>query len=260
MFKPEEQKINEQNIDSEIKLESSRFVFSPETIGLLKQAREHLKTLQKNNPEIKGMGFIGSRMVNREHNDSDLDCLLFYDGSKYDKWKDKKPVYDTNTGEHEWKEVDLIEPIRHDLDLAYGVLSGHLYRINFDTGTPVQYEIFNTIDISEYSMKDNINKFRELIKEENYVKGERKDLPHRLVWRTVALFFMSIGEDVYIARRKFLQELESLPDGEKLWQEIIKCISWIERDAETEKRYSLPKYNFYPATISEAKKFFITKS
>lgn len=242
MFNPDQNLHNNNEQDLSLKLETSRFQISNESLELMKKARIHLKELQKIKPEVLGLGFFGSRVTKNEHDESDLDCMIFYDGSVYDKKED--------------------EPKLHDKDIIYGQLRLSLYEINYNNSSSVPYEIANSVDISDTGLKRSIEKFNQLVIVKNTPNNEELALvgkegkPRTVVWKMISPFLFSIGDGVYKARTKILNQLEKMENGEQIWKEIIFCLSYVERDNATKKRDSLPKYKFYPQTIEEAKKFF----
>ena len=233
MFNPEKnsQKINEQDLS--LKLETSRFQLSNESLELIKKAREHLTELQKTKSEVMGLGFFGSRMVKNEHDESDLDCLIFYNGNE-----------------------------ANNKDEIYRQLRSSLHEINYNDSSPVPYEIPNSIDLSEVGIQKMIKNFNQLVQISKTPGNEeiaflgKSGKPRGNVWDMVSPFFLSVGDGVYQARMKIFSELEKLDDGDEVWKKIVFFLSYIERDAETKKRESLPKYKFYPQTIEDAKKFF----
>jgi hypothetical protein len=262
MFNPEQNlnKNNEQDLS--LKLETSRFQISNESLEFMKKSRIHLQELQKTKPEVLGLGFFGSRVTKNEHDESDLDCMIFYDGSAYDKKEVNKPVYNPNTGEFDYKKVILDEPEMHDKDTIYRQLRSSLYEINYEDSSPIPYEIPNSVDISDTGIKRSIKNFDQLLIIKNTPDNAELALfgkegkPRGAVWEMISPFLLSIGDGVYNARTKILNELEKMENGEQIWKEIMFCLSYIERDNSTKKRGPLPKYKFYPQTIEEAKKFF----
>lgn len=72
----------------------------------------------------------------------------------------------------------------------------------------------------------------------------------------ISPFFFAIGKKVYQSRKEILNILEHRPDGEKLWNELIRCLNLAEKGGGG-KRESLPNYKQYPQTIMDAKQFFI---
>lgn len=246
------------NVSLETKLETSRFQLSSESLELIKKARIQLEKLKQTEPAVLGFGFFGSRIIKNENKESDLDCIIFYDGSKYDKDTEDKLVWNDEKFEFEAKTIKHEKTIRHNQDLIYGKLKSRLYDIKTNETHWIPYQVANTVDLSHNGIIENIEHFKEFIELNKFKSGEygsEKGLSND-IWGTVAPFFLSVGDGVYKARLNLLSELERRSDGEDIWKQIIGCLSWIERDAETKKRYSLSKYKFYPQTIEDAKKFF----
>ena len=239
------EKIQENNKEEkELKLETSRFNLSTETLAYLKQARQDLRELQKIAPFISGVSFLGSRMVGNEKKDSDLDCIICYN---------KEELTKNNGGISSLKFVDIIDEYNSKYSKTFESFKKWLKEINIKNDIKIPYHVAGVVDISESGIVEIIEKFY-LYLESNSDTSEK--YATRYVWPIVTPFFFSLGNDVYKARQKILSELSKRDDGEKLWKEIVEHLSLIERDIKTEKRDSLPKYKTYPKTIEEAKKFF----
>ena len=123
--------------------------------------------------------------------------------------------------------------------------------INSKSNIKVPYDIAGIIDISTLGIKQKIDNFS------LYLESKNRSFRH--VWPIVAPFFLSIGDGVYKARKELVSELSKREDGQKLWEEIIKHLSIIERDSKTDKRDPLPEYKAYPQKLKDAESFFKLK-
>jgi hypothetical protein len=65
--------------------------------------------------------------------------------------------------------------------------------------------------------------------------------------------------DIYEIRGRILEEIENSPDGEELYQKLIRILQRIERTNETKKRGALPEYEHFPKTLAEGKKYFLSE-
>lgn len=231
-----------------LNLEIKRFNLSQETLNFLKQARLDLQELQKTAPFIYGFGFFGSRMNGMEKQDSDLDIAVLYDNQSltHMDWQGFALPF-------KYFGEDDIRGMEGMVDIKLSV-QDWLNEINKNRDLKIPYHPAVITDISHEGIKENIHDFSNALK-----RNLDQDRLMRYVWPMAAPFFLSVGDDTYKARSEILSELESIPDGEKLWQEIVKNLNYIDREGPEEKRKSLPEFKKYPQTIAEAKKFFLLK-
>lgn len=217
-----------------LKLEESRFRFSEETSKFLKESKSQLKWWREQEPGVLGMSFYGSRTVKKDKEQSDLDVVVFYDDTKI-------KIEGGTSDIAERTEFQFME-------------------LNFDyTQDPLPYQLNRIINLSQKSIIENLDEFSKLLSPDGTYEIKGENIESDLVWKVVSPFFLAIGEELYKARAEILAQLEKRENGEKIWQGIVKLLSWIERDGNTEKRGPLPAYNSYPQTIEDAKRFFHLK-
>lgn len=179
-------------------------------------------------------------MKGRARPNSDLDMFIFYDGSElknpYDGFD---PANFDNEKAKKWHEYDqtvgkkaVLFNARKDLSLA----------VSDSTGYSLVELSISDVDISEETTDDLLKQY---IDNPNY--GEDH-------WRQMASrFLLGIGDGLYRNRKYILDSLENIPRGEDIFSIIMANLKFFER--RTEESY----YNRYPASIKDAREFFLIK-
>ena len=225
---------------TKLKLETHRFQLSKETLSFLNQSELDLAELQKKAPYVLGLSFLGSRTVGGEKRDSDLDCIISYDGESIPG--NFSPISFSNEGK-----ISLVDIERYTNQLTE--FKELLEGINNRGNTKVPYHIAGMVDLSISNIEQTIDNFSLYLKSDNQSSSE--------AWQIAAPFFLSIGDGVYKARREILSSLSKREDGQKLWEKVVEELSRVERDSETEKRGPLPAYKTYPKRLEDVQSFFI---
>jgi hypothetical protein len=222
--------INNQNVRPD-----RRFSISPESMELLKDARAQFVKLKEKIPELGGITFFGSRTLGTEKLNSDIDCVLF-----------------TELNESPKKKHDHLIELREIIEVAQKKLN------SYEKNSLAPWSIMGIIDISKEGTDEDIAEFKNLIKEQRRGRTRGKTTqPHPPAGSLITRFFLGTGEGLYKNRKYILEKLAQEKDGEILWQNIIKYLSYFERTGKTTKRPGLPAYENYPQTLAEAQKFFI---
>jgi hypothetical protein len=246
--------------DNMKKLQEKRLPVSPESIILLKGVKKQFKEIQKEMPEINGMAFFGSRTVGIEKEHSDLDCVLFYDGSKY--WFNTEPKYKYNPETRENLPTGEFWRKNADECAMYSKIKSVFYTHYFSgKNSNITYQIANILDISKDGIDEKMSKFIHLINNEGIRFKAISQMGHlnSAAWEMIAPFLFGIGDGLYKARKYILDILEKREDGEKIWHKMVTFISHVERDNKTKKRGPLPPFKEYPKTIAESRAFFFTR-
>lgn len=249
-------------------LEARRFKPTPESSRLFKQFRKELKDAQKEMPEVRGLGFFGSRTIGQENasdtpNPSDLDLIVFYDG--------ESPLA---------RELDPSERrlrgIGYDPHKKY--IQSYFSKRMQDLNLPVDKDVHRTIGAIDISPNETTSKLRLLNREfDDYVKkgilkpweapewdeehfmgvGYNSSIQEPVLWSLASRFFLVIGEDVYRSRKFILDSLAETEDGEKYFTLLMNFLQYTEREKATEKRPNTPSYEGYPKNIKEARSYFL---
>lgn len=223
------------------KLENHRFDISGESLEIMKKERAYFEDMKKEIPELAGITFFGSRTVNLEKEDSDLDTFLFYDSSP--AWELKDSKFEVNQHKKDDIKSKIYEKFNFD---------------DFNYEKNGEHTMLWLIDLSSYNINNIVDKFQKLIRDQE--SHERKEFSKESVptesWSIASFFLLGVGDKLYKARGEIFDILEKLPDGQNIWEKIVDYISVIEREKTTKKRGPLVSYNNYPRTISDAREYF----
>lgn len=223
--------------------ENMRFRPHQESLAVLKDIREKLKGVQGHDPAIRGLAFFGSRVLGVEKEDSDVDIVVFYDSDIQKRTQTKVTT----------KNIER--------RLKVGKTLG-----TYPVG-PMEYwgqktsKRFFSLDIAPSSLDKKIQEFVALTDTLTNHFTQQIDIG-KLNWRLglralefASLFFLSIGDSVYQARKHMLDELEKLPNGDAYFATLMKLVSFLERGISSKRK--LPVFSGYPQTIADARKYFI---
>lgn len=215
-----------------VPLEEKRFVITPESIGVLKDARASLEQLQKGHPYLVGIGFFGSRIRGQERLSSDLDACIFYDANKMSPDKDYRPEFD-----------EIREAISISTGVSLGEHTGWIKDIGDDT--------------TDFSIQDYVKYAKQAI----FVGGTEEDITERLgripqTQNLYSRFFLGIGKGLYENRAYILDEFSQMSNGDKYFQLLMACLGSFERDNRVQGS-DIPAYPRLPQTIAEARDYFL---
>lgn len=245
------------NIDP--RLETRRFIFSPESLVLMKETREMFKDLQADFPELKALSFFGSRTLGREHGEKietfEHPTLGSYEQKTLFSDLDLFFLYDED-------EMDLLE----EGDVYHTRNDAIIDRItNFSKvlGAKKIANRLNVIgeDISEAATKEALVDLKDQKNSWAVWKQQGFNLSNS-IYRLVARFLLSVG-DVKQLREEVIADLEKDEEGELYWSRLMEVLSEFERPefdhhASEPTPTGLPKYK-YPKTLAEARKYFLTE-
>ncbi len=261
------------NLDT---LEERRFTPNPESLKKMIALKNHLKVIQKEFPQVVGIGFFGSRTLGRERqqpeNPSDLDTTVFYDGSKFLlKDKDKAEISlstglkfqngqvivakDAMAAKHkiDAERAEFMRSIRSKISTQMADLALPIDVIETEDSLPHNSsgkdKTVIIIDISQKATDKDINDFIATIA---YAPETIDDTR----WRLVSRFFLSAGAGLYKNRKYILDKLKDTPQGDLYFQKIMHYLEMIERTRKTEKRDPLPAFQNLPKNIEEARTYF----
>ena len=176
--------------------ETHRFNISQKSLELMKNERAYFEEKKKELPELAGITFFGSRIANTEREDSDLDMVVFFDGSK--GWKTENGV------------------LQKDLDKLYAISNRVEKVFTGDSAEKLkEHDATFVLDISPGARLETIHRFGQLMK--NQESGERnkfsKDFVPTEAWDLLSIFLLGVGDGLYEARSEILGILEKMPEG-----------------------------------------------
>jgi predicted nucleotidyltransferase len=213
------------------KLETHRFVISPESRTIIDDLKKYIKNLKEQYKEIAGISFFGSRTVGMNGSSSDLDFVIFLDTSD---------LYIENSAK------------RNQLRELIGSLK------DFLESKQVRVDSIQTRDIKMDQLNRDVNEFMsDVDKGKQFNESNFKFL--------MELFYLGSGVGLYKARKLVLDKFERTSGGERYFKRLMELLKHRERDVRTTKRpHGLPAptkngISAYPETISEARKYFFIK-
>lgn len=245
-----------------------RFTPSKESLGHMKMFRDKLPFIKEQIPEVRGLGFFGSRTLGRERTDpskpSDLDVVIFYDGSKFEIDESSFTIVE-NDGKllpDAGKRVQELAAKRQHADAARNTVLAKSKQAVTDlmkkSGLPIDYDdetgqnktIF-TIDISQVAtdraidllvmyVDANANSSTDRVR-----PGDINDVTFTLASR----FLLGVGEGLYQNRSYILNTLGKMENGENYFQGLMICLKGVQRVEDQQGKA--------PNTISQAKSYFM---
>jgi hypothetical protein len=224
-------------------LESHRFRPSKESLDVMKRIRDALPELQKKYPDIKGFGYFGSRTKGLENTSaeaypggeqSDQDLFLFVSN------KVSKATGSTIPERAVTEQVNA----PYAIQMSEGE-SGFRFSIDkADLDAGLQKDIAY---IQELKSLRGVTSPKEVF-DLNIPGGHTALAP---------LFMFAVGDVVYQARGYVLEQLGKIPEGEMCFQLLMRQLSMREREQDSKR--GNPRYEHYPKSLVEGKRFFITK-
>lgn len=245
--------------------------FSPtrESLGYMKVFRDRLSAIQDQIPQVKGFGFFGSRTIGRERNDasrlSDLDIVVFYDGSVFEVDESSFTISGSD-GEllpDARKRVQELVGKRQTADNACTAM--HVKSKQMTTalmrelGLPIniadesgQNKTIFTVDISRGATDRSLELLKMYMDVDSILNPETQhvhpDGINGVTFPLVSRFLLGIGEDLYKNRTYVLNSLEHMKQGEQYFQGMMDCLRGMQRIEDQQGKL--------PQTITEAKSYF----
>jgi hypothetical protein len=234
-------------MEKPFQLEAKRHIISPESLAQMKTVREIVTSVHEKFPRLVGASFFGSRIVSREHENSDLDVFLFVDNS--DLWVESmEPYFDPATSSFREPTVPRMVCKYNTMPLEYEILksiNSEWDKSEHDT----RLSICQIVDICTYATEHDVQVFSEYFLRYGHV-STKNSIP-MIVLHILSRFHFGFGNELKGTRKHVLDILKAIPNGEELWKEIITYLKEIER----ENRH-LPTYDRYPTSLTEAYRFF----
>jgi len=249
------------------KLQTHRFVIDKPSMDLMKYLRKNLPQLDKEFC-IKGLAFFGSRTKSTNREDSDLDIVIFYDGSAFGP--------EIRTREQEAAAGLIIDREKGDIVFsakkAESAIARTEARYEFETKirkkllelltqrmglsderAKKQLKSIIPVDISKEATDDALKEFYKnagIIERLNFDETDGVYLP---LLRLLSRFFIGTGNDLYANRQYILDQLAKRPDGKRLFRILMTKLAEFEK---FKSRNNTP-FRSYPQTIDQAKKYFL---
>ncbi|MBI2032758.1 MAG: nucleotidyltransferase domain-containing protein [Candidatus Levybacteria bacterium] len=243
-------------------LETHRFQITPDSMASMKGLRDSLGEIQRDLPQVKGLGFFGSRTKGLERSDSDLDIAVFYDGSEFGTLRPtdgqeilrRSLVIDREKGTVKVGNSDeAVKPIKERQTLEERMRQS----IEERTGVKIG---FTPVDISQAATDRLLSEFRKEAWDPSQASATVYPDEHI---KLLARFFLSAGKQIYKNREYIFDELRRNPNGEELFKLLMKRLAAFERTRNVLRgnpRKGRVEFKGYPKTIEEGEKYFLMKS
>ncbi|MBP9819867.1 hypothetical protein KBC79_03960 [Candidatus Woesebacteria bacterium] len=258
-------------MSNEGQVSSTTYRPSRESLAHMKHLRDVLTDVRNDIPQVKGLAFFGSRTHGRERQDpnrpSDLDTVVFYDGSEYTESGKFEP-FDANGN----LTPDFIQKNeKHQTDKRLHAMLQAKIKVRFselmkERGLPIDiYSDFNgringTVLLEDVSPQATDTAIQQL---KMYVDAEQADtlIPVGVInspaFRTASRFLLGVDNSLYHSRQYILDKLEEMEQngehGEKYFRGLMNCVRELQMGDEPENR-SLPQ------TIKDARSFYMTST
>lgn len=222
-------------------LDTFRFAPSAESLRYMQELKAELPTIQKDFPEVKGLGFFGSRTLGTDRPDSDLDTFIFYNSADIPK-KAAQPRSPMSVLKR--PKTDRFEILRDALQkqLAKNNLAhSSLIAIDIEPGTTQAYTTALIEAVANHEIDES-------------PVNNRPDRSTAYMAYLMSRFSLATGHEVYQSRKQVLDYLAKLPDGEKYFQVLMNHLAYAERAKHPQT--GLPPL---PRTIAEAREYFLTE-
>lgn len=229
--------------------EPHRITPTKESLGYMKFFRDKLPSIQQEIPQVKGLGFFGSRVVGKERKSlshkSDLDIVVFYDGSEFEV--DDSPFITEKFRNARRGRLDLLFNIEKVATNLMRELRLPLNRDAIGQNATIQ-----TIDISSIETDRALEMFVNYA-DANTNRRSQEITPERMniignTFPLISRFLLGIGENLYKNRAYVLNKLEAMENGEYYFRGMMNCLKGIQ-----EVKHQQGKL---PQTISEAYSYF----
>lgn len=241
----------------------------------MRALRDGLAEAKKEIPEIRGLSFFGSRTRGQERTDpehpSDLDMVVFYDGSAYAE--DSSGGFTVDACGHITINQTAMERISQKRK-AYKALHKRIesyYASKLgELGSPVDYgraeygtsqELKNRtilpVDIAPEEVRGMIRLFVNDVDARVLVNYPTPAITTNAAWRLVGLFSLAAGNAILQARKYVLETWKADPKGELYFRSLMQSLAYIERLSAAKRGRVMVEYQRYPQTIEEGERIFL---
>lgn len=206
-------------------LEVKRFVINPESRLILGKARSAFEQTKAQYPVMSGVGFFGSRTKGMESKESDYDLVFFYNSEKA---KNESGLW--------MAEATFLSRMFFPAD---------------------KYDILR-VDIGEERTGEALQSFvaLELLKSGALLGRRGMHMVGDTSLELMSRFFLAVGDEIYQSRLELIRKFEAIDGGEGYFAGLMRRLANFERDNNRSEEISVPMYQRYPQTTSEAKEYF----
>lgn len=238
---------------------------SHESLLHMRYIRDMLKDIEGEMPQVRGIAFFGSRTRHQERQDpnnpSDLDTVVFYDGSEYtesgnfeilDKNGNLTPDFQVKNEKYQ-NEKNLYNELQRKIKHRFGEQM-------IKRGLPVEIDsgINGTILVEDISTTSTDKALKNLI---DYIDANdaditiRRDVINSPAFHLASRFLLGAGEELYKNRDYILNRLDEMENngeqGERYFKGLMNCVRELQSgEVLIEKEL--------PQNIQEARSYFRT--
>jgi hypothetical protein len=255
-------------IDKSLVIENTRFSVDKPSIEAMNRFIDGCNRLSLEIPEIGGVGFFGSRTVEQNSPEADLDATIFYDGTAlaaeepyFLQGDPPRKCYKQNFDYDKRKALLAQQKAFEDNLIEKGSkLLATVLPIPQENHTQV-----NIIDISQQATLSAIEDFRQELHRHQQTQKDTSQISKddiTLVTAAAPLylrFSLCVGSKIDENRKFILDTLEKDPEGESMFLSLMTILKYSERIFAKEKHPDLPIYEKYPKSINEAREYFSQK-
>ncbi len=254
-------------------LPEHRYLPTDESLRIMQEVKRFLPEAEQKFPELYGVSFFGSRTIGREKPTSDLDMMVFYDGSELDATEErlhdeeKKLSRDRTKWLEHSEKIDELRAFERDtaayLKKAHDLFAEKLAALGIpiDEHHKEMGKAVFVLDVSPGALENVYTGLQAFISlGTNYGKKELtisgNDLVVRSIFRPMGILCLSAGPRIKEMRRNLFAKFENDPKGEFYFQGLMKYLEFFERSSATPKRGPLPTFKHYPRTLAEGREYF----
>ncbi len=239
------------------------------SMDCMRTLRDSLPEIQKEIPQVKGHAYFGSRTVGLEKEESDLDVVIFYDGTDF-QTAIPAGLIDEN-GDLILKNIPLYMQYQTEVNARKSARQNaeHAMRNRYslvmeEMGLPVSKTTINgengtilLVDISVTETVNQMQRFKAYVDENINDKGVVIfEGINGVTFPLVSRFFLAVGDGVYENRQYILNYINDLDrssnNGNRYLSALMDMLHNFDRKDLT-NQYDLPH------TIEEARKYFLNK-
>lgn len=220
-------------------LDTFRFAPSVESLRYMQELKAELPAIQKDFPEVKGLGFFGSRTLGTDKPGSDLDTMVFYNSADIpeDAQVPRSPM--STLKRPKTDRFKMLDDLMHTMLKKNNLEHSSLIAIDIEPRITQAYIIalLEAVDNHEIEEKPTTQQLDKSTAYMAYLNSR---------------FHLATGAQVYKSRKQVLDFLQKKPDGEKYFQVMMNHLAYTERAKHSQT--GLPKL---PQTIAQAREYFL---
>ncbi len=263
------------------RLEKHRFSPNENSLRIMKEVKRLLPEIEDRFHEIYGVTFFGSRTIGTDKETSDLDMMVFYDGSDWERTEDRLNIELeeaenralTDRDDHtllDRVDAKVEEQREHYLSRNLFITDVHnrfvntleAFGVKFNEDHKREKKGVFVLDASPQKLTELFAQFKSSIdfytrNGSQELKPHSSDIKREAFFRFMGILCLSTGSRIQEMRAQFFHIFEKDPKGDFYFQALIQYLEFFERTATTPKRQPLPTFKGYPRTLKEGRQYFL---